>query len=171
MTEPAKPQEEKLFGHPVGLYTLFFAEMWERFSYYGMRALLVLYMIKGFLSYQDAEAYKVYGAYTALVYMTPFFGGMIADRFLGARRCVILGGLGRVPPPGVAALQSKASSSTSPLRFRAAAALLRLGIDAAPSSQTLREGARSPSYDVPIMVLKAMLAIRDASDFGAPCSR
>ena len=60
-------QKELLFGHPVGLYTLFFAEMWERFSYYGMRALLVFYMIKGFLAYQDAEAYAVYGAYTALV--------------------------------------------------------------------------------------------------------
>jgi POT family proton-dependent oligopeptide transporter len=88
-----KPQQETLFGHPVGLYTLFFAEMWERFSYYGMRALLVLYMIKGFLQYSDGDAYKIYGAYTALVYMTPFFGGMLADRLLGARRCVVLGAL------------------------------------------------------------------------------
>ncbi len=82
-----------LFGHPTGLYTLFFAEMWERFSYYGMRALLVLYMIKGFLKYGDEQAYTVYGAYTALVYMTPFFGGMLADRVLGQRRAVIIGGL------------------------------------------------------------------------------
>ena len=88
-----KPQQEQLFGHPVGLYTLFFAEMWERFSYYGMRALLVLYMIKGFLQYSDGDAYKIYGAYTALVYMTPFFGGMLADRLLGARRCIVIGGL------------------------------------------------------------------------------
>jgi len=82
-----------LFGHPTGLYTLFFAEMWERFSYYGMRALLVFYMMKGFLEFDDGEAYAVYGAYTALVYMTPFFGGMLADRLLGARRAVIFGGL------------------------------------------------------------------------------
>ena len=82
-----------LFGHPPGLYALFFAEMWERFSYYGMRALLVFYMLKGFLGYGDTEAYRVYGAYTALVYMTPFVGGMIADRLLGARRAVVLGGL------------------------------------------------------------------------------
>ena len=82
-----------LFGHPTGLFTLFFAEMWERFSYYGMRALLVFYMTKGFLKYQDSEAYAVYGAYTALVYMAPFFGGILADRLLGARRAVILGGL------------------------------------------------------------------------------
>lgn len=82
-----------LFGHPTGLFTLFFAEMWERFSYYGMRALLVFYMIKGFLGYGDSDAYRVYGAYTALVYMTPYFGGMIADRLLGQRRAVVLGGL------------------------------------------------------------------------------
>jgi POT family proton-dependent oligopeptide transporter len=81
-----------LFGHPAGLYTLFFAEMWERFSYYGMRALLVFYMIKGFLGYKDNDAYAVYGAYAALVYMTPFFGGMLADRLLGTRRAIVLGG-------------------------------------------------------------------------------
>jgi POT family proton-dependent oligopeptide transporter len=86
------PQRETLFGHPAGLYTLFFAEMWERFSFYGMRALLVFYMTKGFLAYKDAPAITVYGAYTALVYMTPFFGGMLADKLLGARWAVVLGG-------------------------------------------------------------------------------
>ncbi|RPH79724.1 MAG: MFS transporter, partial [Planctomycetaceae bacterium] len=85
-------EQAYLFGHPTGLYTLFFAEMWERFSYYGMRALLVLYMIKGYLGFGDSQAYSVYGAYTALVYMTPFFGGMLADRVLGARVAVIIGG-------------------------------------------------------------------------------
>lgn len=86
-------QQKELFGHPTGLYTLFFAEMWERFSYYGMRALLLLYMIKGFLGYGDKDANAVYGAYTALVYMTPFFGGMIADKLLGARTTVVIGAL------------------------------------------------------------------------------
>tara|TARA_B100001105_G_scaffold82413_1_gene65343 strand:- start:1558 stop:3705 length:2148 start_codon:yes stop_codon:yes gene_type:complete len=93
MNTPASTQEQNtLFGHPTGLYTLFFAEMWERFSYYGMRALLTFYMIKGFLGYGDSEAYTIYGAYTALVYMTPLFGGMIADRLLGQRKAVVLGG-------------------------------------------------------------------------------
>lgn len=87
------PQSRTMFGHPTGLFTLFFAEMWERFSFYGMRALLVFYMLKGFLEYGDSDAYAVYGSYTALVYMTPFFGGMLADRLLGARRAVVLGGL------------------------------------------------------------------------------
>ncbi|TWU60720.1 Dipeptide permease D [Rubripirellula tenax] len=86
-------EQALLFGHPTGLYTLFFAEMWERFSYYGMRALLIFYMIKGFLGYGDQQAYTVYGAYTALVYMTPFIGGMLADRILGKRICVVIGGL------------------------------------------------------------------------------
>jgi proton-dependent oligopeptide transporter, POT family len=93
MAEARTTEPKTLFGHPAGLYTLFFAEMWERFSYYGMRALLLFYMLKGFLKYNDARGYAVYGAYTALVYMTPFFGGMLADRLLGARRAVVLGGL------------------------------------------------------------------------------
>jgi POT family proton-dependent oligopeptide transporter len=93
MTHPSRDVRATLLGHPVGLYTLFFAEMWERFSYYGMRALLVLYMIKGFLAMSDGAAYAVYGAYMSLVYATPFVGGMLADRLLGPRRAVVLGGV------------------------------------------------------------------------------
>jgi POT family proton-dependent oligopeptide transporter len=93
MTTAATPERPEIFGHPTGLFQLFFAEMWERFSYYGMRALLSFYMIKGFLGYNDSEAYGVYGAYTALVYMTPYFGGMLADRLLGRRRAVVIGGV------------------------------------------------------------------------------
>ncbi|MGD9790458.1 MAG: peptide MFS transporter [Phycisphaerales bacterium] len=90
----AAPQiSPEFLGHPPGLFTLFFAEMWERFSYYGMRALLVFYMTKGFLGFGDTRAYEVYGAYTALVYATPFIGGMLADRLLGARKSVVIGGL------------------------------------------------------------------------------
>ncbi|HAN30049.1 MAG TPA: hypothetical protein DCQ06_00490 [Myxococcales bacterium] len=92
-TTEERYQKETLGGHPTGLFMLFFAEMWERFSYYGMRALLVLYIIKGFMQRSDKEAYAIYGAYTALVYATPFIGGILADRLLGARRAVILGGL------------------------------------------------------------------------------
>ncbi len=94
-TAANEPSEEgpTVFGHPTGLFNLFFAEMWERFSYYGMRALLIFYMMKGFLKYNDSRAYTVYGAYTALVYMTPFIGGMLADRLLGQRVAVIIGGL------------------------------------------------------------------------------
>ncbi|TNF36548.1 MAG: MFS transporter [Deltaproteobacteria bacterium] len=90
---PTAAPSATVFGHPAGLFTLFFAEMWERFSYYGMRALLIFYMTKGFLGYGDNTAYGVYGAYTALVYATPFIGGMLADRLLGPRRAIILGGI------------------------------------------------------------------------------
>jgi proton-dependent oligopeptide transporter, POT family len=91
---PALTNSPTLFGHPVGLFTLFFAEMWERFCFYGMRALLVMYMGKAvFLKYDDTSANAIYGAFTALVYMTPFLGGILADRLLGQRRAVILGGM------------------------------------------------------------------------------
>jgi POT family proton-dependent oligopeptide transporter len=110
---PARAGE--LFGHPRGLTFLFTTEMWERFSYYGMRSLLVLYMVKFVLLPDNAGtviglgalrsfyeslfgplgtqpfASHIYGLYTALVYATPFFGGMLADRVLGQRRTVILG--------------------------------------------------------------------------------
>jgi proton-dependent oligopeptide transporter, POT family len=88
---PVTPFEKRVGHHPA-LFALFFAEMWERFSYYGMRALLVLYMLSGFLHYADTRSYLVYGAYTALVYMTPFVGGLVADKFIGQRAAVIIGG-------------------------------------------------------------------------------
>lgn len=76
---------------PKALRVLFFAETWERFSFYGMRALLVYYMTKHF-RYSDDQAYVVYGAYTALVYTTPVIGGYLADRLLGGRKAVVFGG-------------------------------------------------------------------------------
>ena len=86
-----RPQEEVL-GHPKGLYMLFFAEMWERFSYYGMRALLTLYLVKHWL-YSDGSANLIYGAYTSLVYITPVLGGWLADRYLGQRKAVLFGAI------------------------------------------------------------------------------
>ncbi len=77
-------------GHPKGLYFLFFTEMWERFSYYGMRALLVYYMTKQ-LMFSQQHASSIYGLYTGFVYFTPVFGGILADRWLGQRKAVILG--------------------------------------------------------------------------------
>src|SRR5262245_17902030 len=84
-------------GHPRGLYTLFFTEMWERFSYYGMRALLVLFMTdavaKGGMGLTDKVATAIYGLYTAAVYLAALPGGWVADRFLGAQRSVWIGGI------------------------------------------------------------------------------
>ena len=79
-------------GHPRGLFTLFGAEAWERFSYYGMRALLVLYLTKNF-HYGRAEALEMYGIYTGLVYLTPLLGGYLADKYLGRRKAVFIGGI------------------------------------------------------------------------------
>lgn len=79
-------------SQPTGLYALFFAEAWERFSYYGMRALLVLYMTKH-LKFDKPQALAIYGTYTGLVYLTPFLGGILADKFLGRRKAVVIGGI------------------------------------------------------------------------------
>lgn len=78
-------------GHPKGLYLLFVTEMAERFSYYGMRALFVLYLVAAF--YTPDNASQIYGSYTGLVYLTPLLGGYIADRYWGNRRCIIFGGI------------------------------------------------------------------------------
>jgi len=78
--------------HPKGLYLLFLVEMWERFSFYGMRALIVLYMIQT-LAYSTQKAGNIYGLYTGLVYLTPLIGGYLADRYLGQRRCISLGAI------------------------------------------------------------------------------
>ena len=81
---------EEFAGHPKGLYVLFLAEMWERFSYYGMRALLIFYLVQHWL-FSDSEASVIYGAYTALVYITPVIGGYLADKYLGQRKAVLFG--------------------------------------------------------------------------------
>ena len=82
-------------GHPKGLYFLFFTEMWERFSYYGMRAIFILFMTDQAigLSMKDADASEIYGSYTGLVYLTPLLGGYLCDKYLGNRRSIIIGGL------------------------------------------------------------------------------
>lgn len=79
-------------GHPKGLYVLFATEMWERFNYYGMRAVLILFMTKALL-FDKAFASNLYGSYTSLVYLTPLIGGFVADRYWGNRRSIIVGGI------------------------------------------------------------------------------
>ncbi len=90
-------QDTRFFGHPAGLSTLFFTELWERFGYYGMRAILVLFMTAaaaaGGLGLDPSRAYAIYGLYTASVYMASLPGGWIADRILGQQRSVLSGGM------------------------------------------------------------------------------
>ena len=130
--------EETLWGHPKGLYILFFTEMWERFSYYGMRALLIYYMIKH-LMYSHADASHIYGLYTGLVYFTPFFGGILADRVLGQRRTVIFGG---------ALMALGHFFMASEILFYPALALLVLGNGAFKPNISAQVGNLYPAGDV-----------------------
>ncbi|MGB2272927.1 MAG: peptide MFS transporter, partial [Flavicella sp.] len=94
-----KSTEKELFGHPIGLYILFLTEMWERFSYYGMRAILVLYLmaqtseVNAGLGWSKGDALALYGWYTMLVYVASIPGGIIADRLIGQRKSVLYGGI------------------------------------------------------------------------------
>jgi dipeptide/tripeptide permease len=94
MTQSTESAPEKtILGHPRGLFVLFFAELWERFCYYGMRALLAVYVAEQFTQGDRSAASGMYGAFTALVYALGFFGGTIADKYLGYRRAIIVGGV------------------------------------------------------------------------------
>jgi len=89
-------EQGEMFGHPKGLFYLFFAEMWERFSFYGMRALLVLYLstqlFKDLMNGEEV-AFSIYAAYGALVYFTPAIGGMLADRIIGKKNWTLYHGI------------------------------------------------------------------------------
>ncbi len=97
MSSKALENQPQLFGHPIGLFVLFFTELWERFSYYGMRAILVLYIYSsienGGLGWTKGEALELYGWYTMLVYVMSIPGGILADKMLGQKKTVMLGGL------------------------------------------------------------------------------
>lgn len=91
-TDPSPLDEKLILGHPRGLFVLFFTEMWERFSFYGMRGLLILYLTQHFL-FSDERSTVIYGAYAALVYVMSIVGGVLADRYLGARKAVTFGAI------------------------------------------------------------------------------
>lgn len=91
------PSSKTLFGHPIGLFLLFFTELWERFSYYGMRGILMLYLTKSYLEgglgFSESSAGLIYGCFTGLVYFTPLIGGWLADKYLGHRKAITIGGM------------------------------------------------------------------------------
>jgi POT family proton-dependent oligopeptide transporter len=123
---PLQPPQTGFFGHPRGLATLFFTEMWERFSYYGMRGILILFMVDaiqtGGLGMTDGKAAAIYGLYTAGVYLMALPGGWVADKLVGARNAVFYGGI------LIAAGQfSLAFSATVPVGFYSGLALIVLG--------------------------------------------
>ncbi|PHR71605.1 MAG: MFS transporter [Lutibacter sp.] len=113
-TTTLKPHQRELWGHPIGLYVLFFTEMWERFSYYGMRALLVIYMIAKVghkdgagLGWTNLEAYQLYGWYVMLVYVVSIPGGILADKVLGQKKTVMLGAIILVLGHGTLAIEAE----------------------------------------------------------------
>jgi POT family proton-dependent oligopeptide transporter len=114
------------FGHPRGLATLFFTEMWERFTYYGMRAVLVLFLVgavsSGGFGIDDRTAAAIYGLYTAGVYLAALPGGWIADRLIGARRAVLIGGI------GIALGNALLAASTTPRGFYLGLVVIVLGV-------------------------------------------
>ena len=89
--------QRTILSHPIGLFVLFFTEMWERFSYYGMRAILVLFLTSSLMedgwAWSNEDALELYALYTGLVYLTPILGGFLADKFLGYRNATVLGAL------------------------------------------------------------------------------
>ena len=89
---PLPVTDNGFFGHPIGLFVCFATEMWERFSFYGMKFLLLLYLTKYHL-FSDSNGLEVLGSYAALVYTMPVIGGLLADRYLGMRKAVIFGGV------------------------------------------------------------------------------
>src|SRR6201992_2028283 len=105
------PVALQLRRHPPGLRVLFFAEMWERFSYYGMRGLLIFYLTEQFL-FSDDFSQGQYAAYTTLVYLLPLLGGYLADRYLGARKAIVFGALLLVAGHFAMAIEGKPAVQT-----------------------------------------------------------
>ena len=100
-----------LRNHPKGLIILFFAEMWERFSYYGMRGILIFYLTQHFL-FDDATAGATYGSYTSLVYLLPLVGGILADRYIGTRKAIVFGAVLLVAGHGLMGYEGRAATET-----------------------------------------------------------
>ena len=149
-TYPVQPDEGKTFlGHPRGLYVLFFAEMWERFSYYGMRALLIFYLVKHWL-YSDSEASIIYGAYTALVYITPVVGGYLADRYLGQRKAVQYGAILLVIGHGLMAFEGSGGQDDPTINvFWLALAFIIMGVGFLKANISVIVGQLYPRTDIP----------------------
>ncbi len=125
------PAERTLFGHPIALYVLFMTELWERMSFYGMRALLILFMTaqiaEGGFGWGDGKAAIIYGAYGALVYATPIAGGALADKILGYRNAIVLGGLVMTLGHLTLGLEPFFGEDNAELVFYAALAMLVIG--------------------------------------------
>jgi POT family proton-dependent oligopeptide transporter len=156
-------KEPEFVGHPKGLVTLFFTEMWERFSYYGMRALLVFYLTQHWL-FSDAKSNLIYGAYTSLVFVTPVLGGYFADRWLGQRKAVIFGGVLLAIGHSVLAIEGHGGQSDPTINiFWFALALIIVGVGFLKANVSVIVGQlysitdprRDPAYTIFYMGINA----------------
>ncbi len=141
-------RDPEFAGHPKGLYVLFFAEMWERFSYYGMRALLIFYLTKHWL-FADDKANLIYGAYTSLVYITPVLGGYLADRYLGQRKAVLFGGIMLAIGHGLMAVEGTGGQADATINiFWAALAFIIVGSGFLKANISVIVGQLYPRTDI-----------------------
>ena len=141
-------RDPEFAGHPKGLYVLFFAEMWERFSYYGMRALLIFYLTKHWL-FSDDKANLIYGAYTSLVYITPVLGGYLADRYLGQRKAVLFGGIMLAIGHGLMAVEGTGGQADATINiFWAALAFIIVGSGFLKANISVIVGQLYPRTDI-----------------------
>ena len=138
-------KQEEIFGHPRGLAVLFFTEMWERFSYYGMRGLLVLYLVAdvadGGFGWSQVEALSLYGTYTMMVYLMSIPGGILADKFLGQKKAVMVGGALLVLGHGIMAIPGQTM-------FYTALVLIVLGVGALKANISTMVGQLYKKGDV-----------------------
>lgn len=137
--------EETLFGHPKGLVVLFFTEMWERFSYYGMRGLFVLYLVaninEGGFGWTTVEALSLYGTYTMMVYLMSIPGGILADKFVGQKKAVMIGGFLLVVGHGIMAIPGQTY-------FFVAITLIVLGVGALKANISTMVGGLYKKGDI-----------------------
>ena len=143
---PAFAGQKELFGHPIGLFILFLTEMWERFSYYGMRAILVLYLVSTTagdnpgLGWTEGDAYALYGWYTMFVYVASIPGGILADKFLGQKKAVYLGGIFLCLGHGILAIEA-------PWAFYTGLFLIVLGVGCLKPNISTMVGGLYPKGD------------------------
>ena len=143
---PAFAGQKELFGHPIGLFILFLTEMWERFSYYGMRAILVLYLVSTTagdnpgLGWTEGDAYALYGWYTMFVYVASIPGGILADKFLGQKKAVYVGGIFLCLGHGILAIEA-------PWAFYTGLFLIVLGVGCLKPNISTMVGGLYPKGD------------------------
>lgn len=163
LSQTRDPNEKTILGHPRGLFILFLTEMWERFSYYGMRGLLIVYLTQHFL-FSDEKSSLLYGAYTALVYVMTIIGGSLADRYLGARKAVTFGAILLVL--GHFGMAFEGNGSTQYLTYNDAKYEIALDARGGDAKQQLV----TPNGTSYVTFTEEDVLIEDASALGLPAS-